>query len=329
MNENSTIYALRGPRGEDRFSVRLKKGEGCFGWSYEESADLRQLKERVKSEGWDSLSEKELDCYQAFLLDFKENDHVVFINTPEYGKCTLARVTGEYFWRWDGPESDFNHRFPVDTESVVTFSRDDALVHPSIRSRLKLQGRWWRIYGQHENFAELLDGLKSGQAGTRRTKASQRARLAKEIEPLLGKVTEIIHQTHPNTDLEHLLAEIFKSIPSVRAVERRGGPSDRGADLLVHFEPDVPISPQTCVVQVKSFAGKHDDTQAVNDIKRAFAAYPSANMGLIISTASAGTENLENALNELREKSGKPVSLLIGKDVADFVLRFGKDKIFS
>jgi hypothetical protein len=46
-------------------------------------------------------------------------------------------------------------------------------------------------------------------------------------------------------------------------------------------------------------------------------------MGLIVSTASSSTEPLEKALDKLREETGKPVSLLIGADVASFLLRFG------
>ena len=46
-------------------------------------------------------------------------------------------------------------------------------------------------------------------------------------------------------------------------------------------------------------------------------------MGLIISTASASTTALDNAMDKLKEESQKPVPLLIGPDVAAFLLRFG------
>ena len=48
-------------------------------------------------------------------------------------------------------------------------------------------------------------------------------------------------------------------------------------------------------------------------------------MGLIVSTAEKPGENLRNRLDQLQEESGKPVSLLIGADLAAFVLRFGGD----
>ena len=39
--------------------------------------------------------------------------------------------------------------------------------------------------------------------------------------------------------------------------------------------------------------------------------------------ATTSTTNLDIALDKLKENSGKPVALLIGPDVAAFLLRFG------
>src|SRR5208337_2174503 len=99
----------------------LKGGEGRFGWSYNENADLRKLAQRIQTAGWDSLSDDEKDCYQPFLLDIKAGDYVVYINIPDWGKCTVAKVTGSYEWRFD--DDDFNHRFPVDPKFIHVFDR--------------------------------------------------------------------------------------------------------------------------------------------------------------------------------------------------------------
>jgi hypothetical protein len=319
-----TIYALKGSSEWCDIHASLKKGEGRFGWSHLETADLRQLKQRIEKDGWDSLSDEEKDCYQSFLLDFKEGDYVVYINVPQWGKCTVARVTGPYQWRFE--DGGFNHRFPVDPASVYVFDRNDAIVHPALRSRLKLQGRWWRIYLQSE-FEALLKSLKEGIRPTLRTPEVNLRLLSNEIQPFLSSITERIHHTHPNYDLEALFAEVFRKIPRVVDVRRQGGAGDHGADILVTFEAGLPIpgleNQYTVVVQVKSFEGEHWDTRAVEDIQRAFEHYPEASMGLIISTASASTTALDNALDKLKEESGKPVALLIGPDVAAFLLRFG------
>jgi len=195
-----------------------------------------------------------------------------------------------------------------------------------LRSRLKLQGRWWRIYLKDE-FDELLEVLKQGVTPSVRTPEANLRFLSNEIQPFLLNITQRIHHTHPNYDLECLLAEVFKKIPGVIDVKWQGGAGDHGADILVTFDGGLPIpglEKQTVlVVQVKSYEGDHWATRACEDIKRAFEHYPEASMGLIISTANAITTPVEKELDKLKEESGKPVSILVGPDVAAFLLRYG------
>lgn len=328
---NYTIYALKGSGDSDTDAIThnsLEEGIGRFAWSGSSKADLKQLQNRINTAGWDSLSreEEELYTHQAFLLDIKKNDYVVYVNLPEWGKCTLARVTGSYFWGYDDP--DFNHRFPVDPKSIFVFDRNDAIVHPSLSSRLKLRGRYWRIY-TYKEFDDLIKALKAGKGGKPRTLETNLVLLKQDIQPDLEKITKKIQHAFPNFDLEGLIEEIFKRIPGVQNVTRHRGKGDRGADLTVVFESGIPFSElprhHTCVVQVKSFKEEHWDTKAVEDIRRAFDYYPDAEMGLIISTATTSSEVLDNALDKLREKTGKPISLLIGPKVAAFLLRFSAD----
>lgn len=319
-----TIYALKGSSEWCDILGSLKGGEGRFGWSYNENADLRKLAQRIQTDGWDSLSDEEKDCYQPFLLDIKAGDYVVYINIPEWGKCTVAKVTGSYEWRFE--DNDFNHRFPVDPESVHVFDRNDAVVHPALRSRLKLQRRWWRIYFTDE-FTTLLQTLEKGVSPSQRTPEDNLRLLSNEIQPFMLNITRQVHHTHPNYDLENLFSEVFKKVPGVLDVRWQGGAADQGADIIVTFEGGLPIPglerQVTVVVQVKSFEGEHWDTGAVDDIRRAFDHYPDASMGLIISTADSASPTVETALDKLREEKGKPVAILVGPDVAAFLLRYG------
>lgn len=318
------IYALIGNSEWCDISASLKSGEGRFGWSYEETADLYSLRDRIASKGWDDLSKNEQNCYQGFLLDLKAGDYVAYINIPEWGKCTVAKVNGPYTWRYE--DEDFNHRFPVDPDSIRVFDRNDKHVHPALSARLKLQRRWWRIYLEKE-FSDLLASLDIGDIAKARTPEDNLRFLSDEIQPLLVKITEHIHHTHPNYDFEKLMAEVFKEVPGVVDVELKGGAGDHGADLLVTYKHGLPIpgleQDQVLVVQVKSYEGEHWDTQAAKDIRRAFEHYPQAEMGLIVSTASSSTEQLDSALQKLVEESKKPVALLVGSDVSAFILRYG------
>lgn len=321
---DKAIYAFRGSSDWCDIFASLQKGDGRFGWSYIPTADLRQLQKRIDGGEWDKLTDQEKDCYQSFLLDMKDGDYVVYINVPAWGKCTLARVTGGYEWRYE--DKDFNHRFPVDPSSVYTFDRNSASVHPALGARLKLQGRWWRIY-KHKEFMDLVDFLKAGGKSVQKTPQANLQFLSAQIEPCLLDITRHIHNTHPNYDLECLLAEVFKKVPGVIDVKWQGGAGDHGADIIVTYESGFPIpgmeKQSVLLVQVKSFYGKHSDTKAVNDIERAFRHYPDASMGLIISTADSASDEVTEALDKLREASGKQIGLLIGPNVAAFLLRYG------
>lgn len=185
-----TIYALRVAEKESVVEMvfnSLKQGEGRFGWSWIETADLRELRERIDRCGWDSLGEEEQECYsgQDFLLNLKRGDHVVYINVPEWGKCALAEVTNEYEWRFE--DDDFNHRFAVDCKSVRTFDRNSDIVPAALSRRLKLQGRWWRVYVEAE-FEALLQSLRNGISAATRTKETNVRELAGRMHPLLEEV---------------------------------------------------------------------------------------------------------------------------------------------
>ena len=325
----STIYALKGDEtGAARVYESLMRGEARFGWSYVDTADLRELRKCIQNAGWDSLSEEEQDCYQEFLLDVAVNDYVVYVNVPDWGQCTVAQVTAPYFWRWT--DDDFNHRLGVDPTSVQTFDRNDSIVHPALSARLKLQGRWWRIYTTDE-FQELLSCLQDGPRPGTSSAPPNLGFLSRDIRSPLLRITELIQHTHPNYSLEGLIAEVLRAMPAVKDVRPQGGAGDHGADILVVLEQGHPLTGDvkqtTCVVQVKSFQGEHWDTRAVDDIRRAFEAYPHAEAGLIVSTATKSGSTLEAALDKLRTETGKHVSLLIGEDVALFLLRYGSHLI--
>lgn len=323
------IFALKvNPEWTVRIYDSLKQGEGRFGWSYIETADLRSLRKRFE-EG-DTLTEKESHCYQPFLLDIEVGDHVVFINVPAYGECTTARVNEKYYWKWE--KTDFSHRFGVDPKTVFTFNRNDSAVHPALSARLKLQGRWWHIYAKDE-FQTLLSEHQLGKLGQKASPDDRIIRLAEECRPHLSGVTQAIHHTHPGKQLEELFEVLFTSIPGVKEVKAMRGSADKGADLIAVMEHVHPITQQitlqTCVIQVKSYEGEHSDTRAVKDIRRAFIAHPEATEGLIISTADTSAEVLEKELYELKEELGKPVHLIVGSDVAGLLLKYGQELLYK
>ena len=329
------IYAFNKPESEQRINAvfdSLQAGESRFGWSSEETADQRILRERCDNYGWDSLTTAEKNCYHDFLLEIAPGDFVVHINVPRWGECTLAQVEGAYEFRFE--DEDFNHRFAIDPNSILTFNRNDARVHPALSARLKLQGRWWTIYTEDEFFEShqalidtpaLVDPLDE-LAAPLRTLQDNLKILSRDVRDPLASISEKIHHAHPNKDLENFILEVFKKVPGVKRVRAQRGRADRGADLLVELEfGSIPELVQTIVVQVKSWNGELVQTSPITDIKNAFEYYENANMGLIVTTNTSCSEQFRNELDKLREETQKPVDLLFGSDLALFCLRYGGD----
>ena len=244
ISSDNTIYALKAGNEDflpSRIFESLKSGEGRFGWSYEKTSNISDIKVKLDESNWANLSEDEQGFYEkaAFMLNFKAGDWVVYINMPTYGRCVAAKVIGPYEWRFE--DTDFNHRFPVDSSSVFEFDRNDAKVFPKLRARLKLQGRWWTIYAKEE-FSKLVEAQAVGFVASPYTAKTNFNFLASEIRPHLAEITKSMHRTHPNKDLEPLIAAAMRNVPGVQNVKCQGGAGDHGADILVEFESGLPIA---------------------------------------------------------------------------------------
>ena len=331
MNKSKeyTIFAVKAiqpwEEGSDYWMPRiyndLKKGKARFGWSYFDKADLKKIKVKIDNGGWNSLNneEKESWIHAHFMLSYvKQGDYFVYINMPEYGKCTIVKITGEYNFSeiWDnGKEGDFRHFLPC--EFVATFDRNSNIVHPYLRRRLGLQGAWWRIYAKQE-FEELLQEIKEGRQGK-----EVKERFEEEMNKYLDKISERLNYIFPSKNLEDLLIEVLRNLPNVLDV--RKGPDVNGADLEIEYETGLEIEglqkKELCAVQVKSYEGEMGYTKAIEDIRRAFDSNPDYTCGLIISTALKITEEFEVELEKLRKDTGKNVGILLGKDLARLVVK--------
>lgn len=334
------IYALRGNDDEKWTTAiynSLKNGEARFGWSYYDDSknfttDLNILKEKIRQ--GQALTDDEANCYQPFLFDIKCGDYIVFINIPQYGECTLAKVTKEYYyskhtdlqyeWGYDG-----NHCLGIDTDSIYTFNRNCKKVHPYLSSRLKLRGRHWQIYAEKE-FDVLIDCLKNNKDLVENKNSIDF--LQAELFQKWQDIANIIQATHPGKKLEELVVEIFKKIPGVSSVKNNSSSwrSDNGADVIVKFRTGLLdfkdlTEEKTLVIQVKSYEGEHCSVQAVNDIKMAINKYD-ADYGMIFSTGIM-TENLFHAVEKASMELKKTISLCMGKDVAQIFLKYCIDDV--
>ena len=156
-----TIYALKAGVRQPEVLSSLGNGEGQFEWSAPENKDLLPLRQRIEKRGWQPLADAEQDCYQSFLLDLKDGDHLIYVNEPKWGQCISVKAAGPCARL--GAEGEFKHRFPVDSSSICVFDRTSGVVSPGLGAGLKQQGRCWRIYAV-EDFFYLLKANQDGKS---------------------------------------------------------------------------------------------------------------------------------------------------------------------
>lgn len=319
------IWVFNKPSEVDFVYKSILDGKSRFGWSYVDEADLNTSKHKP----WAKKTDDEKVCWQksAFLLNIKRGDWVVHVNVPEYGKCTAVEVAGEYQFDVNGVDCDygldFRHSLPIDTDSIVAFDRNSPNVLPIISAKLKLRGRYWRIYLEDE-FKESINNLKENKLSELGINKNFHYFYKDLIDPL-NNITSLIHKNFNRKDLEYLVAEVFRNIPGVLDVKINGSgyKSDRGADVIVSYQSGLPIPEltfeNTLVVQVKSYEGQHWEINAVNQLKDGIETF-NGDAGLLITTGFF-TDRLEEAISALSEELNKPISILSGGDVAAFILR--------
>jgi len=324
-------FNLPGNQYVDFISKSLKHGISRFGWGYLDTVDIRTLAKKPLGE----MSKDELLTWRKanFLKNIKKGDWIVHINIPYWGTVTAGQVIEEYnFEKVDNEISDFRHFFKLDLNTIIEFERNNQNVHPLISRKLKLRGKHWRIYTENE-FLETIENLKNGSVSIKENSSKGLHYLKNEILPFYQRITEIIHNTHPEKKLEYFLADIFENIPNVTEVKVNGSGwgTDYGADIIVRYNSGLEIldlnKEETLVVQVKSYEGEHWSTLAVTQIKTAIETFePDAAM--IITTAKS-TENLTKEIDRVSSEKGIPISLISGENVAKFVLKYGRDLLFD
>jgi len=326
-----TIWAFNQPAEEyvQFVSDSARTGVSRFGWSWFDSANLNNLKNKA----WEDMTEDEQNIWSksGFLLDISIDDWIVHINVPEWGECTTAKVIQPYYFDENCPEKDFRHCIGVDKESVIKFDRNDPNILPIVSRKLKLRGRFWRVYCEDE-FYESIKNLKSGDIDLQGESRGVFF-LKKDLSGPLNDITKLIHKNHDGKNLERFLAKVFRKVPFVENVIENGfgWGTDYGADLIVEYKSGLPISGlekiEKVVIQIKSYEGEHWETNAVEQIQQAIQKYE-ADSGLLITTAKK-TKHIHEAIDNLSVEIGKPIALIAGEDVARFVMKFYGEELLD
>lgn len=325
-----TIWAFNQPAEKyiEFVSDSVRSGVSRFGWGWFDGADLNALKDKK----WEEMSSDEQSVWSksGFLLDIAEGDWIVHINVPSWGRCTAAKVIRPYYFG-SSLTGDFRHCIGIDKGSEIEFDRNDPNVHPLLSRKLKLRGRFWRIYCENE-FSESIRNLQENAVDLG-GESKGTFFLKNELTGPLKQVTKLIHRNHDGKNLEVFMASVFRKVPFVENVIENGfgWGTDHGADLIVEYRSGLPVNGlekmEKLVVQIKSYEGEHWETRAVEQIKEAITRYE-AESGMLITTAEK-TVDLQEAIDNLSSEIGKPVALLAAEDVARFVLKYYGDELLK
>ena len=308
--------------GEQKIYNSFKNGKSRFGWSIEDKHNLK-LKDNWSE--WHSAN--------LFLLNIKKGDWIVHVNTPFYGKCIAGKVIKEYDFdegfEIDG-RRDGRHVFEIDKSTIIEFDRNADAVHPKTSKNLKPRMRWQRAKAQKE-FEESIKNLKNPDFSIKGDKGEYY--LKKALFPFYIEVSKKLHNTHPSKKLEYFIEKIFKNIPNVTNTKVNGSRwgTDNGADVIVNYNSGLDITgleeQKTMVVQIKSYEGKHWNTEAVDQIKDGIDHF-SADAGMLITTAES-TPVIEEAIENLSKDLKTPIVLIAGANIAKFILKYGRDLLFD
>jgi hypothetical protein len=281
---------------------------------------------------WDQTKSLKEEYYgpNRLLLEIRKGDWIVHINMPEYGKCVAVQAADQYQFdtgiecSWG---QDFNNLILNDPSTIVEFDRRDINVKPSVN--LSLRRRIERVH-QIVDFLESLDYLKQKKFSSDSVESRSSIHLKIRLSKLLPEITAAIHEMNKSKEFERFLDKIFSSLPNTKSTPNGfGWKTDNGADLLVEFwNPILGIDLTTkLVVQAKSYKGDHFDLNAVDQIVEGVTKFE-ADGGLLITTGNK-TQELEDYIQKKSEELKKPIYLIAGIEVAEFVLKYAPEMLFS
>lgn len=267
----------------------------------------------------------------GFLLKIKKDDWIVHVNSPSYGLCVAVKSVGSYMFdegircSWG---SDFCNFIPVDPESIVEFDRNNKNILPSVN--LKPMRRGQRVL-QVDDFLSSLENIRNNSISEEDSELRGVIHLRQKLDDhLLPKIANYIHELNRSKEFERFLHQIFSRMQNVTSIQNGfGWRTDHGADLIVEFQnPIAGISLSSkLIIQAKSYSGKHEDLNAIDQIVEGIEKYR-ANGGLLITTGES-TEQLEDYALKKSSEISMPIDIIAGSDVARFVIRYAPDMLLG
>lgn len=300
----------------------LMRGTARIGWSYLDNLDLRIIKDCIEKKQWDQLDQNQKDAWRCHgFLDWVNcGDYLVYPHQPEYGKITIVRVNGGYDYLPPSEALNEDFRSSRSCEIITKTPVDwyDTIVHPRLRKKLGLQGRFYTIYD-----TDLLKILieQSDKAG-----AVEDWNPAKRVGHILGsiapQVAVLLQREFPRHDLSRFCDELFSSMGYSSKLQE--GPGEQGSDLVVVVGNELLPRTFTIGVQCFSWEGSASQTELKRKLKQLLDGWDRNQLdyGVLLTTASCDLECHKLISTHNSDHRDQQIKLIDGKELATLVTRY-------
>jgi hypothetical protein len=334
------VYAIlntKNPANDWFIYNSLSEGVARFGWSYEDVFDLRKM-EQMSEEQMKQYESKGFAMWEVWgksgwLISVKLGDYFVYINQPEYGQCTVVKITGTYRYASNNEVGDFRHSF--DCSLIGIFNRNNRIASGMPYHALRPRMRYQRIYDE-KPFFELLHHLESGQefvtGVTENLIGVQIDTFIRETTPwLLGRIKHYFAQKR----LEDFMMEILRYRTRTGEIKDpyvfRGWGTDTGCDIRFGYYNPMISTTERVIMQVKAYEGRADVTPAIQNLTDYLKhSRETAGQAMIVTTADEIDDARYRAAKAEFEKTFRiPIHVLYGKSLLAWIFRYGSEMLLG
>jgi hypothetical protein len=310
-------WAIRTDRShrDDLIVPALRNGVLRQGWGYDDSQDLRRIRARLDAGRCLDPAEREAWSRNRRLLPSEpdsvaDGDWVVLPNVPDDGLWSIARARPEYAFGIS-ETGDHGHQRTIEllVEAVNPRTVD---IPASLRRTTRCQRAMWNLDANRLAVERLL------------VSRSQRLPLASALEAIIAAAREAasleLARHFGGAELEAPIAALLGRLYG--NVERRGGATEQGADLICESADALGVQSRVAV-QIKMWKGTASSPVPIQQLARAFRSLPGITGGVVLTTAEACSPEFLNAATALEQETGLPVRVLTRSAVLDLILSQG------
>ena len=309
----------------------IEQGRLRQAWGWKPEHDLRILERHVRS--GKSLTDDDARAWRnRRMLDtepdgMRRGDVVVIPNLPEMGRWIVARVSGTPYAFAPivarGREgADYGHVVAVEAVrgpngKIGVVEPENAHVDPVLRTSIRRVSRLASIDSVGTSVDALIAAIESGKdTATPEPEAQKAAQFFGAVREAAWKHIQLKYRSG---ELEHLVRRLFACVYDGARVERWGGASERGTDLLVFTRDHLGLE-YKIAVQLKHHDGIHEDRRTLEQMELARELY-SVDAGIIMTTAEGVSDVFEEKRAALEGKLGIDLHVIARDEFVELVMK--------